>query len=61
MLHKQQDEYGGYYNELYIKFIDLVVKFRVPSPSRNGRAGGYTSEDEPSIIRRTVALHCLYR
>ena len=27
-VHRQRDEYGDYYNELYIKLVDLAGKFR---------------------------------
>lgn len=43
VVHRQQDEYGGYYNELYIKLVDLEGKFRGDAldEAERGRFVGY--------------------
>ena len=49
-VHKQQDEYGDYYNELYIKLVDLASKFRgnALDEAERGRFVGYA---KPALTR----------
>lgn len=49
-VHKQQDEYGDYYNELYIKLVDLAGKFRgnALDEAERGRFVGYA---KPGLTR----------
>lgn len=49
-VHRQRDEYGDYYNELYIKLVDLAGKFRgdVLDEAECGRFVGYT---KPALSR----------
>ena len=50
VVHRQQDEYGGYYNELYIKLVDLASKFRgnALDEAERGRFVGYA---KPALTR----------
>ena len=56
-VHKQQDEYGDYYNELYIKLVDLAGKFRgnALDEAERGRFVGYA---KPALTRY---LWCLLK
>ena len=49
-VHRQRDEYGDYYNELYIKLVDLAGKFRgdVLDEAACGRFVGYA---KPALTR----------
>ena len=42
-MHRQRDEYWDYYNELYIKLVDLAGKFRGDAldEAERGRFVGY--------------------
>ena len=56
-VHRQRDEYGDYYNELYIKLVDLAGKFRgnALDEAERGRFVGYA---KPAITRY---LWCLLK
>lgn len=49
-VHRQRDEYGDYYNELYIKLVDLAGKFRggALDEAERGRFVGYV---KPALTR----------
>lgn len=49
-VHRQRDEYGDYYNELYIKLVDLAGKFRgnALNEAERGRFVGYA---KPALTR----------
>ena len=49
-VHRQRDEYGDYYNELYIKLVDLAGKFRGDAldEAERGRFVGYA---KPALTR----------
>lgn len=49
-VHRQRDEYGDYYNELYIKLVDLAGKFRGDAldEAERGRFVGYV---KPALTR----------
>ena len=49
-VHRQRDEYGDYYNELYIKLVDLAGKFRGEAldEAERGRFVGYA---KPALTR----------
>lgn len=49
-VHRQRDEYGDYYNDIYIKLVDLAGKFRGDAldEAERGRFVGYA---KPALTR----------